>query len=158
GTYFEAERRAEKQVDAVFTDFAASVSRRVGDLGIDHYGSFPDFGTDTASVFQIPDLTDPLSEAVLTPPAPFSGSATFRSDGARSGTWTGDLEVRLPGLPATPLTGDDIEAGLCVGDAGCTETLPKQLQPVLEAPPGTIVVVGIKKKTRRRTVRKVSNK
>lgn len=46
-----------------------------------------------------------LRSATLTPPPPFSGTATFeRHDGAPS-TWSGPLRVSFPGKPEVPLTG-----------------------------------------------------
>jgi hypothetical protein len=44
-----------------------------------------------------------LGWATLTPPAPFSGTATFDHRGRRT-HWTGNLEVDFPGLPGVPLT------------------------------------------------------
>jgi hypothetical protein len=52
-----------------------------------------------------------LALAIVSPPSPFSGSATFRRvDGIAS--WTGDLRVSLPGTPEVALTGPAFEAGL----------------------------------------------
>ena len=48
-----------------------------------------------------------LVRATLTPPAPFSGEATYSSDGGRL---NGDLAVELPGLEPQPLTGSQFEA------------------------------------------------
>ena len=46
------------------------------------------------------------------------------------------------------LTGEGIDAGLCNGPPNCTKTLPKTLQPVLEAPSGVIVAVSVSKPKR----------
>lgn len=93
------------------------------------------------ATFQVPNLAEPLAEVTLTPPTPFSGSATFHLDDPKTASWTGDLAVELPGLGEVPLTGDGIEAGLCKSSS-CTRTLPKNLQPVLEADDGAIVSVS----------------
>jgi hypothetical protein len=84
------------------------------------------------TTFQVPNLTGPPTEAILEPPAPFSGSATFHLDTPKSASWTGDLAVELPGLGKTPLTGAKIAAGLC-RSSHCTKTLPGPLQRLLEA-------------------------
>ena len=98
----------------------------------------------------MPNLAEPLAEATVAPPAPFSGSATFHLDDPKTASWTGDLAVEMPGLGKVSLTGDGIEAGLCSGLSNCTKTLPKDLQPVLEAPSGVIVVVSVSKPKRDR--------
>jgi hypothetical protein len=62
-------------------------------------------------------------EATLTPPAPFSGSATFQLKAPTKARWSGDLAVELPGLGRVPLTGPRFYAGLCE-NSKCTRTLP----------------------------------
>ncbi|MGH2939082.1 MAG: hypothetical protein ACRDPE_13290 [Solirubrobacterales bacterium] len=52
------------------------------------------------STFLVPNRKKPASEAVLKPPAPFSGSGTFRRHPKKPPTWTGDLKIALPGLRA----------------------------------------------------------
>jgi hypothetical protein len=142
----QAERRADRpQIGGEMLNLSASASQKVGNWNIGHYVSTFDFAAEPSTEFQVPDLAAPLAEAIIAPPTPFSGSATFRSGGERSGSWTGNLKVSLPGLGSVPLTGGGIEAGLCVGGVGCTDTLPSELQPILEAPPGAIVAVGVKR-------------
>lgn len=47
-----------------------------------------------------------LRTATVAPPAPFSGSATFRRGAKRSGsTWSGSLAVSFPGRSDVPLVG-----------------------------------------------------
>jgi hypothetical protein len=46
-----------------------------------------------------------LSAAGLTPPAPFSGTATFQHNPDGSKSWTGSLAVSFPGAEDVPLTG-----------------------------------------------------
>lgn len=46
-----------------------------------------------------------LSSATVTPPPPFSGSATFQRNPGGSAGWTGSLSVSLPGLPRVRLAG-----------------------------------------------------
>jgi hypothetical protein len=47
-----------------------------------------------------------LRRATVTPPAPFSGTATFERHGkSMPPSWTGSLSVSFPGRPNLPLTG-----------------------------------------------------
>jgi hypothetical protein len=89
-----------------------------------------------AATFLTPNEAEPLAEATLEPPAPFSGSATFQLETPKTASWTGDLAVELPGLGKLPLTGKKIYAGACRGHTHCTKTLPRQLQVLLEAGSG----------------------
>jgi hypothetical protein len=51
--------------------------------------------------------------AEIAPPAPFSGSATFRAPPGQKPTLTGSLSVSLPGVPETSLAGEDFSVRLC---------------------------------------------
>ena len=66
-----------------------------------------------ASTFEVPDLQNPTAEAILSPPSPFSGSATFGAESPQPGNWTGDLKVDLPGFGPVPLTGAGVKASIC---------------------------------------------
>jgi hypothetical protein len=55
----------------------------------------------------------PLTTATVTPPKPFSGSATYCRACEAGSQWTGDLSVRLPGIGRPlALTGSDYHASL----------------------------------------------
>jgi hypothetical protein len=143
---FQARREdATKMPDAGQATFQASINgRAAGDFQVS-YGAFY-FGPDgDAATFQTPNLAEPLAEVTVTPPAPFSGSATFHLDDPTTASWTGDLAVEMPGLGKVPLTGGDIQAGVCKGSSNCTRTLPKDLQPVLEAPGDVTVAIAVPK-------------
>jgi hypothetical protein len=86
------------------------------------------FDGGSESSFVSPEPGSPLSAAEVSPPAPFSGSASFALTPPRDGEWGGDLAVELPGYGRVPLTGPTIRAGLCETKA-CTPTLPKSLRP-----------------------------
>jgi hypothetical protein len=59
---------------------------------------------------------DPLLRAaVLAPPAPFSGSASFHRNAAPANRWGGDLTVDLPGRSNVPLAGPRVKATLVAG-------------------------------------------
>jgi hypothetical protein len=68
------------------------------------------------------DVT-PGSGATVTPPGPFSGSATFKLESPTTASWAGDLSVKLPTLGKVGLTAPGTWSTLCEG-ASCTETLP----------------------------------
>ena len=66
------------------------------------------------SDFMLPDPEQPTSGALLKPPAPFSGTATFRRHPAgEQATWTGDLKVDLPGFGLVRLAGPGVKASMC---------------------------------------------
>lgn len=91
-----------------------------------------DADRDAASLFLTPNQQEPLAEAVIEPPAPFSGSGTFNLESPKKASWTGDLAVELPGAGKVRLTGDGFYSGLCRGRNDCTETLPRPLAELLE--------------------------
>jgi hypothetical protein len=62
-------------------------------------------------------------EATIAPPAPFSGSATFKLQSPTAASWTGDLSVEIPTLGKVLLTAPGTWSTLCEGTT-CTETLP----------------------------------
>jgi len=72
------------------------------------------------SMFLSPDPTSPTTEAVIKPPFPFSGSATFRRESAKSASWSGDLKVELPGLGDVPLAASGTGATMCAAP-GCPQ-------------------------------------
>lgn len=75
------------------------------------------------------DVT-PGSEATITPPGPFSGSATFKLQSPKTASWSGDLGVEIPTLGKVDLTAPGTWATLCE-DASCTETAPPGTQLIL---------------------------
>lgn len=70
---------------------------------------------DKGSIFRFRDRRLPSEEAVLAPPAPFSGSAAFRRHPAQPPSWGGDLKVDLPGFGPVRLTGHGVRASMCEG-------------------------------------------
>jgi hypothetical protein len=69
------------------------------------------------SLFATPEPLFPTREATIAPPAPFSGTATFRRDPGQSANWSGDLSVELPGFGTVPLAGDGSHASMCQAPA-----------------------------------------
>jgi hypothetical protein len=105
---------------------------RVGAFDVHRSAFVVDTDRDATSHFLTPNQQEPLAEAVIEPPAPFSGSATFHLEGPKKASWTGNLAVELPGAGKVPLTGDEIYAGACRGQKNCTATLPRPLAELLE--------------------------
>ncbi|HTT95996.1 MAG TPA: hypothetical protein VMF55_15095 [Solirubrobacterales bacterium] len=68
--------------------------------------------------FQVPDLTHLTSEAVITPPAPFLGSATLRREPSSEPSWDGNLRLDLPGFGVVPLARPGTQVSICA-DSGC---------------------------------------
>jgi len=75
--------------------------------------------TRQASAFTTPETfaVSPLGQQPLTatvsPPAPFSGTATFEEQADGTTRWSGDLKTELPGRGAVSLTGSAYRAQLC---------------------------------------------
>jgi hypothetical protein len=118
--------------DPASVTVSASSGETVGDLQIGRSVLIDIFGPTASSILQTPNRAEPLAEATLQPPAPFSGSAIFTWDDPTSASWTGDLAVSLPGAAPLLLTGNGIAAGACQGASDCTKTLPERLQSNLE--------------------------
>jgi hypothetical protein len=58
------------------------------------------------------DFDPELRSAVLDPPAPFSGRATFSGNAKPRNQWTGDLFLDFPGHANVPMTGGSFKAAL----------------------------------------------
>jgi hypothetical protein len=73
----------------------------------------------SALIFREPMTVSPLGTVPLTaslaPPAPFSGTVSYREEPGTPPSWTGDLSVDLPGAADVPLAGPDFQAILCSG-------------------------------------------
>lgn len=76
----------------------------------------------TAIVLTEPPTTSPLgatpTTASVTLPNPFSGTGSYREEAGAPASWTGDLQVDLPGAENQPLVGPDFTAVLCRGKSG----------------------------------------
>ncbi len=96
---FYASERAGK------AGYLAEIEQTVGSLGIFRglfiHGSPATFAFD-----------GPLSFAGVTPPPPFSGSASFQREPTGAKSWTGSLAVSFPGAPNVPLVDPRFETQL----------------------------------------------
>jgi hypothetical protein len=61
------------------------------------------------------EIAAPPRSASVTPPAPFTGSASFQQEAADQFSWSGDLAVELPGVGEVSLAGPKFETSVCVG-------------------------------------------
>lgn len=88
------------------TVFTASLKERLGGIRIDRALS----GEASPNAFS---YGHNLRTATLSPPAPFSGSASLsRSKNSFSAIWTGDLALDFPGRAAVSLAGGDVHVSL----------------------------------------------
>ena len=87
------------------TVFSATLAERHDGIRIERSV----FGRQAAGAF---DYNPLLRTAIVAPPAPFSGSATFDRHVAPANRWTGDLSVDFPGEPNVPLTGSGFSVQL----------------------------------------------
>jgi hypothetical protein len=60
-------------------------------------------------------VAKPPRSAIVNPPAPFTGTATFQQESADQFSWTGDLAGELPGIGDVDLAGPKFETSLCLG-------------------------------------------
>lgn len=60
-------------------------------------------------------VDDALTRAQIKPPAPFSGTGTYRAAPDGTTTWSGGLSVNFPGAPRLPLTGPEFKPELETG-------------------------------------------
>ncbi len=115
---FEASRisaRVPGKKGTSFANFSVQAER--------HRGRIDEVSTtallfEPGSAFKVPDITHLAQEGVIKPPAPFSGSATYRRESPHSLSWTGDLSVELPGFGDVSLAGSQTTATVCADD-GC---------------------------------------
>ncbi len=73
-----------------------------------------------------------FEDATVEPPDPFGGSAAFHLDSPTTSTWTGTLNVDLPGIGRVVLAGDRFWSALC-GEDVCTKTLPPNVRVVVQS-------------------------
>ncbi len=114
---FRAERvsGSEKGKEVAFDTFIGTASRDLGP--IHEVGTATDLLA-SGPYFRVPDLVHLTAEAVLAPPKPFLGSATYHRESADKVSWEGDLRMKLPGFGAVPLAGPKFKAAICL-DSGC---------------------------------------
>jgi hypothetical protein len=81
----------------------------------------------TAIVTSRPIASTPFGTAPITAsvtlPQPFSGVGSYLEEANSPTSWTGDLQVDLPGAENVPLTGPDFTTHLCRGRNGDPELL-----------------------------------
>jgi hypothetical protein len=91
------------------TFLSADVSESLGRVTIERTA----FEVTPETVLQISRRDKQPETAVIAPPKPFTGSASYSVAPETAPSWSGDLSVRLPGAGAVPLTGIGFNAELC---------------------------------------------
>jgi hypothetical protein len=79
-------------------------------------------GEDGKAGFSLTAPSGTPTEATVAPPAPFSGTATFKLESTTTASWTGDLSVEVPTLGTVNLAEPGFWAGACAAE--CTKTFP----------------------------------
>lgn len=97
------------------TTFEANQSEHREGVSIDHSADV----TAPSKTFTVSPLGSTPISATVSPPAPFSGAASFEETTEGHGTWTGDLEAELPGVGQVPLTGPTYSANFCRSGLDC---------------------------------------
>jgi len=67
----------------------------------------------TASTFSLPRFAVAPETAVIRPPAPFTGTATFARTPESTFSWTGDLAANFPGIDPVALSGPAFRQHFC---------------------------------------------
>jgi hypothetical protein len=74
-----------------------------------------------SSYFHVPGPIGTLTDATVTPPAPFGGTGTYHVESPTTAAWTGDLSIQFPGtIGIVPLTGPGFTARLCESPTACS--------------------------------------
>ncbi len=110
GTHFEALRFAPNSRPAASrVYYSASAYEQLGPVRVIrqiHISS-------PTSTFLLPHFATAPENAVIHPPTPFTGTATFGRTPQSTFTWAGDLAVAFPGIDPLPLVGPDFRLEYC---------------------------------------------
>lgn len=110
GSFFEALRFApDSPHHANRTFYEASAYETRGSIRINRQIRL----SAPAPTFALPNFTTAPENAVVAPPAPFTGSGTFARTPESTFTWTGDLAVGFPGIDPVPLAGAALRLHYC---------------------------------------------
>lgn len=102
------------------TSFSATYTHRHGKLLI--AATTRAAGEEGKANFSLTAPSGLPTEATVAPPAPFSGTATFKLESPTTASWTGDLSVEVPTLGTVNLAEPGFWAGACATE--CTKTFP----------------------------------
>jgi hypothetical protein len=72
------------------------------------------FASASLDALQLAEPAGSLQSASLSPPGPFTGTASFQRTSKTSSTWEGSLSVELPGLGQVSLAGPKFSSTLCI--------------------------------------------
>jgi hypothetical protein len=105
--FFAARSESKDQPTLNSVVFSASSAEQRGSMLVDR--SIFAFGR--LETFAV----DGLQSASLSPPQPFTGTASFQQISPKAGSWTGSLSAELPGIGPVALTGPEFSSALCNG-------------------------------------------
>jgi hypothetical protein len=105
------------------TSFTASYTHKRGKLTV--FATTEVLGKE-AGLFSLTAPSGTPTEATVDPPAPFSGTGTFKLESPTTASWTGDPSVEIPTVGTVNLAEPGFWAGACA--AHCTRTFPEGLQ------------------------------
>jgi hypothetical protein len=101
--------------DFNLTHYSASIFQRRGPMTVTRSVS----KAAQPDSFELGEPAERPTTATISPPAPFTGAATFQLTGKSAATWTGDLAVEFPGLAGpVSLAGPKFSSELC-SDSRC---------------------------------------
>jgi hypothetical protein len=110
-TVFKASRvavRGKKKGDNfALSNFSATAKRHLGPIMEEGIAAVL-FAK--GSTLQPAEPLQPTSDLVIEPPAPFTGSATYRQETPTQAHWSGDLKIDMPGFGILPLAGRGSQA------------------------------------------------
>lgn len=102
------------------TEYTASYTRKRNGLFISASTSIDG---EKIGVYSMTKAEGTPTEAQVNPPAPFTGSGTFKLETPTEASWSGDLSVEVPILGRVSLTAPGSWAGACA--TNCTATFPE---------------------------------
>jgi hypothetical protein len=123
GVHFEARRFAPgSRPSARRVFYGASLHQSRGGLRIVRRIRL---ATDT-STFRLPNFATAPENAVIEPPAPFTGSGVFSRTPESTFSWSGDLAVSFPGTDPVSLAGTDFRLDYCAGRSCVDQESPAE--------------------------------
>lgn len=78
------------------------------------------------STFRLPNFATAPETAVIQPPTPFTGSATFTRTPESTFSWTGDLAITFPGTDPLPLAGPNFRLSYCALHSCIDQEAPEE--------------------------------
>jgi len=110
--FFDAFRATAESIVHGETSYATVMTERRRGMVIARFA----FAFTRSGDFNVEGPSARPDSATVTPPRPFTGTASFHAPPGSPTTWEGDLAVELPGADTVPLTGPSFESYLCLNE------------------------------------------